>query len=87
MVLIFYIFPILHFWASCNCVSADCRALCCTESITGFVLPGADVESCEEDGVVVVAALPASQRGLPVAETVQCVVRMVVDHQAILRDK
>lgn len=55
-----------------------------TESVAGFVLPGADVESCEEDGVVVVSALSASQSGLPVAEAVQCVVCMVVDHQAIL---
>lgn len=55
-----------------------------TESVTGFVLPGADVESCEEDGMVVVSALPTSQGGLPVAETVQRVVCMVVDHQAVL---
>lgn len=58
-----------------------------TKSVTGFILPRADVESREEDGVVVVSALPASQGGLPVAEAVQCVVCMVVDHQAILWDK
>ena len=58
-----------------------------TQSVTGFVLPGADVESCEEDGVVVVSALSASQSRLPVAEAVQCVVCMVVDHQAVLWDK
>lgn len=62
----------------------ECFFFICTEGVTGFVLPGADVESREEDGVVVVASLPASQGRLPVAEAVQCVVCMVVDHQAIL---
>lgn len=55
-----------------------------TKSVTGFVLPGADVESREEDGVVVVSALPPSQGGLPVAEAVEGVVCMVVDRQAVL---
>ncbi len=58
-----------------------------TKSVAGFILPRADVKSCEEDGVVVVSALSASQGRLPVAEAVQCVVCMVVDHQAILWDK
>lgn len=51
-----------------------------TKSVAGFILPRADVESCEEYGVVVVPALSASQGRLPVAEAVQCVVCMVVDH-------
>lgn len=55
-----------------------------TKSVTRFVLPGADVESREEDGVVVVSALSTSQGGLPVAEAVQRVVCMVVDYQAVL---
>lgn len=55
-----------------------------TKSVTGFILPGADVESCEQDGVVVVSALSAAQSGLPVAEAVQRVICMVVDHQAVL---
>lgn len=54
------------------------------ESITGFILPRADVESRKKDGVVVVSAVSASQSGLPVTEAIQCVVCMVVDHQAIL---
>lgn len=60
------------------------RRFILTESVTGFVLPGADVESREEDGVVVVSALPTSQGGLPAAEAVQRVVCMVVDRQAVL---
>lgn len=59
----------------------------CTESVAGFVLPGADVEARQEDGVVVVPVFPASQGGLPVAEAVQCVVGVVVDHQPLLGDK
>lgn len=51
-----------------------------TKSITGFILPRADVESREEDSVVMVSALSTSQGGLPVAEAVQCVVCMVVNH-------
>lgn len=58
----------------------------CTESVAGFVLPGADVEARQEDGMVVVPAFPASQGGLPVAEAVQCVVGVVVDHQPLLGD-
>lgn len=58
-----------------------------TESVTGFVFPRADVEARQEDGVVVVPAFPASQGGLPVAEAVQCVVSMMVDHQPILGTK
>lgn len=34
-----------------------------------------------------VTSLPASQSRLPVAEAVQCVVCMVVDHQAVLVNK
>lgn len=56
----------------------------CTESIAGFVLPRADVEARQEDGVVMVPVFSGSQGGLPVAEAVQCVVGMVVDHQPIL---
>ena len=59
----------------------------CTQSVTGLVLPGTDVQAGEQDGVVVVPALPASQGRLPLAETVQRVVSMVVDRQAILRER
>lgn len=56
----------------------------CTESVTGFVLPRADVEARQENGVVMVPAFSASQGGLPVAEAVQCMISMVVDYQTIL---
>lgn len=58
----------------------------CTKSVAGFVLPGADVEARQEDGVVVVPVFQASQGGLPVAEAVQRVVGVVVDHQPLLGD-
>lgn len=58
----------------------------CTESVAGFVLPGADVEARQEYGMVMVPVFRASQGGLPVAEAVQCVVGMVVDHQPLLGD-
>lgn len=44
---------------------------CKTQRVTGLVLPGADVESSEEDGMIVPLACLVHQTGLPLAEAVQ----------------
>lgn len=55
----------------------ECRH---TQSVTRFILPGADVQSREQDGVVVALTFSAAQSRLPVAEAIQRVICMVVDH-------
>ena len=63
-------------------LSVGVRSL--TQRVAGVVLPGADVEAGEQDGVVVAPPPPAPQARLPLAEAVQGVVGMVVDHQTVL---
>jgi hypothetical protein len=58
-----------------------------TERVTGVVLPGADVQAGEQDGVVVAPPPPAPQARLPLAEAVQGVVGVVVDHQTVLEKR
>lgn len=56
-----------------------------TKRVTGFILPGADVQSSEENSVVMAfTALPQETR-LPLAKAVERLVSMMADGQAQLQ--
>lgn len=57
---------------------------CLTQSVTGLVLPGADVQSSEEDSMVMPFTTFPHQTRLPLTETVEGLVGMVIDGQAQL---
>lgn len=57
---------------------------CLTQSVTGLVLPGTDVQSSEENSMVMPFTTFPHQTRLPLTETVQGLVGMVIDGQAQL---
>lgn len=57
---------------------------CLTQSVTGLVLPGADVQSSEEDSMVMPFTTFPHQTRLPLTETVEGLVGMVIDGQTQL---
>lgn len=55
-----------------------------TQSVTGLIFPGADVQASEKDGVVVpLAALPHQTR-LPLTETVEGLIGVMIYGQTEL---
>lgn len=68
-----------------TCVLSAARPEDLTQSVTGLILPGADVQAGEQDGVVVASPIFPHQAGLPLAEAVQGAVRMVADDKPWLR--
>lgn len=58
-----------------------------TQGVTGFIFPGTDIQSSEENSVVMPFTPLTHQTRLPLTETVERLVSMMIDGQAQLEMK
>lgn len=58
-----------------------------TERVTGFIFPGADVQSSEENSMVVAFTALPQETWLPLAKAVERLVSMMTDGQAQLQTR